>query len=206
MTRILQATGSTILFLLLCATAGAQTRGENFPRPMPAPREVIRTVPGLGFDYPHLAAISGNSGGVTSFETGFRGSEGEGFITPVFLGGYPYEYPPAPQEPQVIVIQQPSPVIVVQQPAPISPAPATPSKDNAVPPPPAANTAPVQDVSAFVLIRRDGKLLFASAYSVIGKNLRYITPEGIRRTLPLAELDADATRQMNEARGTTFQL
>jgi hypothetical protein len=204
MNRILQATGSTILFLVLCATAGAQTHGRNFARPMPPPSGAVRAVPGLGFDYPHLAAISGNSLGTASFRAGF--TDGSSFITPVFLGGYPYEYQPAPQQPQVIIIQQPSPIVVVQQPTPVSQAPSAPSKENAAPSPPPAEAAPAQDVSPFVLIRRDGKTLFATAYSVSGADLRYITPEGIRRTLPLADLDASATQRMNEDRGATFQL
>jgi len=34
----------------------------------------------------------------------------------------------------------------------------------------------------------------------------YITPEGNRRKITLAELDVDATRKMNEERGTTISL
>jgi hypothetical protein len=48
--------------------------------------------------------------------------------------------------------------------------------------------------------------LFASVFSVVGSQLQYVTPEGIRRTLPISELDAGATQQMNEARGTTVQI
>jgi hypothetical protein len=61
-------------------------------------------------------------------------------------------------------------------------------------------------VGDFILIRRDGRILFASAFSITGDQLRYVTPEGIRRSLPMSDLDADATQQMNEARGTTVQL
>lgn len=39
-----------------------------------------------------------------------------------------------------------------------------------------------------------------------GPQLTYVTPEGIRRMLPLSDLDADATQQMNEARGTSVQI
>jgi len=55
-------------------------------------------------------------------------------------------------------------------------------------------------------VRRDGRVLFASMYSVVGSQLRYISPEGIRYTLPLTDLDGDATREMNEARGTTVEI
>ena len=47
---------------------------------------------------------------------------------------------------------------------------------------------------------------FASAFSIVGDQLRYVTPEGIRHSVPMAEMDPDATQQMNEARGTTVQL
>ena len=133
-----------------------------------------------------------------------------GFITPVFFGGYPYyldaaDYsPPQQQQPQVIIIQQPVPMTVMQQTAP-SASVSVDSNSNAATAPP-SSVAPVRDVGEFVLVRRDGKILFASMYTIIGSDLRYVTPEGIRRTLPMAELDADATRAMNEARGTTLQF
>jgi hypothetical protein len=41
---------------------------------------------------------------------------------------------------------------------------------------------------------------------VSGTQVQYVTPEGIRRTLPLDELDTGATEEMNEARGTTLQF
>ena len=56
------------------------------------------------------------------------------------------------------------------------------------------------------LVRRDGRILFASAFSVSGAQVTYVTPEGIRHSVPMAEMDPDATQQMNEARGTTVQL
>jgi hypothetical protein len=34
----------------------------------------------------------------------------------------------------------------------------------------------------------------------------YVTPEGIRHTLAVSDVDSDATREMNEARGTTVQI
>lgn len=169
-------------------------------------------VPGLGFDYPHLAAIS--RGQSNSFSSHFvrNGHRGQGFFVPIFLGGYPYygddfgydqpEQQPAQQpqpQPQIIVIQQPVPA---QQPAEsgLDTGYVSPSM-------PAAQPAePIPDVGNFLLVRRDGRILFASAFSVVGTQLQYITPEGIRRTVALSELDADATQQMNEARGTTVQI
>ena len=66
-------------------------------------------------------------------------------------------------------------------------------------PPPAAP----REVSDLVLIHRDGSLTFAVAYVIRGDRLTYITRDGHRRSLELALLDLDATRDMNESLGTT---
>jgi hypothetical protein len=158
-------------------------------------------VPGLGFDYPHLAAISGGLRNARTFNSGRGTHRRQGTLVPILIGGYPYyvdssDYEQAQQQPQVIVVQQPAPVS--QQVVDSN------SASVASPAPPVA--APVRDVGDFILVRQDGRVLFASAFMVGGAQLTYVTPEGIRRTLPLADLDADATRQMNEARGTTIQI
>jgi len=161
-------------------------------------------VPGLGFDYVHLAAVSGN---FRFNPPGLgRGSHHRrDFITPVFYGGFPYysdypDYQQEPQQPQIIVIQQPAPAVIVQQ---TPPAAAETYTDTAAP---ATSPAPVREVGELILVRRDGRVLFASVFSVTGTQVQYVTPEGIRHTLPLAELDTVATQEMNEARGTTLQF
>lgn len=98
--------------------------------------------------------------------------------------------------------QQPVP-IAAQQPTASSAGAGETSNPAAAPPSPSAH---VPDVGEFILVRRDGKILFASVYSIVGSEIRYVTPEGIRRTLPVTELDAEATRAMNEACGTTVQF
>jgi hypothetical protein len=169
-------------------------------------------VPGLGFDYPHLAAISRGQINNSSSHFVHNGHRGQGLFVPIFFGGYPYypddfgydqpEQQPAQQpqlQPQIIVIQQPVPA---QQPADSGL-----DAGNVSPSVPAAQPAePIPDVGNFLLVRRDGRILFASAFSVVGGQLQYITPDGIRRTVAISELDADATQQMNEARGTTVQI
>jgi hypothetical protein len=65
---------------------------------------------------------------------------------------------------------------------------------------------PIPDVGDFILVRRDGRIVFASVFSVVGSQLQYVTPEGIRHSIAMSDLDADATQQMNEARGTTVQI
>ena len=161
-------------------------------------------MPGLGFDYVHLAAVSGNfrnnPPGIGSGERHRRN-----LITPVFLGGYPYysdasDYQPEQPQPQIIVIQQPVPAAPVHDSAP----PAQETRTDAAPP--TATAAPVREVGEFILVRRDGRILFTSVFSVSGTQVQYVTPEGIRRTLPLDQLDTGATEEMNEARGTTLQF
>ena len=102
-------------------------------------------------------------------------------------------------QPQIIVIQQPVPA---QQSADSG---SDAGNLSASVPAPQAD-APIRDVGDFILVRRDGRILFASVFSVVGAQLQYVTPEGIRRTLAMSDLDADATQQMNEARGTTVQF
>lgn len=126
----------------------------------------------------------------------------------VFLGGYPgyYGYPydygfdfgdneasydatqqaDYSQQPEQYADEQPAPAPVQYA----APAPA----------------APVADVGEFILVRKDGKVVLASAFSFSGDRLTYVTREGLLRSFPAAELDKDATRKMNEASGTTVVL
>jgi hypothetical protein len=164
---------------------------------------VANGVPGLGFDYTHLAIINAalHNTRPSNSVRGFRRRQST--LVPILVGGFPYygdpaDYEQPQQQPQVIVIQQPAPAVASQPALDV----AYDSAAYAPPQPP----APVRDVGDFILVRRDGRVLFASAYMLTGPQLTYVTPEGIRRTLALADLDADATQQMNEARGTTVQI
>ena len=169
-------------------------------------------VPGLGFDFPHLAAISGGQANNHFAHFGHTGRRGQGSFVPILFGGYPFYYDDLGYEqPEQQVVPQPQPqpqIIVIQQPVPaqqsadlVGDAGNLPASVSA----PQAD-APIRDVGDFILVRRDGRILFASVFSVDGSQLQYVTPEGIRRTLALSDLDANATQQMNEARGTTVQI
>jgi hypothetical protein len=70
----------------------------------------------------------------------------------------------------------------------------------------AAPAAPLPDVGEFILVRTDGQIVLASAFTFSGDRLTYITREGLRRSFPAAELDKQATRQMNEASGTSVNI
>jgi hypothetical protein len=180
-------------------------------------------VPGLGFDYPHLAAISGGIDN-NRFGSNHQGehNHANSVFVPFFFGGLPYYENnfdsgdtsiPAPQQefapqssPQIIVIQQPVPQLVPQalapQLAPSSAPSAAPLAQNAAP----TSTEPPHDYSGYVLVLGSGRIVFASAYSVTGNQLHYVTPEGIRHSLLVKDVDASATQAMNEARGVSIQI
>src|SRR5436853_73901 len=73
---------------------------------------------------------------------------------------------------------------------------------------PVAETASsaLPDNEEFVFVRRDGTVFFAVAYAWEKGALRYITSQGLRRTVKQEALDLDATREFNEQRGLNFRL
>jgi hypothetical protein len=164
----------------------------------------FQDVPGLGFDFPHLAAVSGDrrhhGGQFGTFSSGFGG----------FLLG----------SPQVIVEEA--------QPAETQATPAEEEYDaenapqaesaqrraymrRSMPPhataeQPAGETASSSDNNSaeYVFVRRDGGLVFAVAYSWENGTLRYVTRDGMRRTIARDAIDLIATQQFNEQRGLNF--
>jgi hypothetical protein len=168
-------------------------------------------VPGLGFDFPHLAAIS-RAPGNNSHHFGHNGLRGQESIVPIFFGGYPYysdDLGVDQQDQQAVQPAQPQPqIIVIQQPVPAQQSPDSGNDSGNVSASQSESeaAASIPDVGDFILVRRDGRILFASVFSIVGAQLQYVTPEGIRHSLAMADLDSDATQQMNEARGTTVQI
>ena len=179
-------------------------------------------VPGLGFDFPHLAAISGHLHFNPAFDHN-RFDMNDGSFAPIFWS----ENPGSPDfaDPSVIQQvqqefqqqgQQPPQIIVIQQPAPVTHEQLTggvpkalsdsAARSNAIPLASSVAPAPIRDVGEFIFVRRDGRILFGSVFFVSEGVLQYVTPEGIRRTVPMAELDTEATRNMNEARGTVVEM
>jgi hypothetical protein len=229
MTRTIHFVGALLVTALVCSAAGAQMRGRGSSMRMPsvrvAPSSRVSTALPRAFQQVRLIQIT-PAGPATSalpsftnsasFGRGFRNNTSSGnrrgarsapaVFVPILYGGYPYYYGDSysdssdsgqsQQQPQVITDQQPLPAAQQYADSGVGPGVYLAS-------PPAA---PVRDVGEFVLVRRDGQILFASAFMVGATQLTYVTPEGIRHTLPLAELDADATQQMNEARGSTVQI
>ena len=120
---------------------------------------------------------------------------------------------------QVIIVQQP-PVVILTEPEAtqrdeeltLAAGPAVPrrrhepepmeSPRELVAPQPAAPPPP--ELNEIVLVRRDGKLVFVVAYSTQGERLVYVMHDGVRRSMPVSEVDTDATRLINEERGVKF--
>lgn len=211
--RFLASAGS--LLLLIGAGAAAQSHGGGLGHPAggavrsarvapirPGSRvgtplnpnfAPIGTVPGLSFNLQGLAAADRRN-----FARGRGGQFGtpllwySPFYTPYLDYSYdqpqpPYDYEQLPQQqsPQAAQFDQ-------SEPAP------APEAAEPQPPPP--------EVGQFVLVRMDGRVIFASAFTTVDGRVTYITREGLRRSFPLSELDKDATREMNEANGTSVSL
>jgi hypothetical protein len=70
-------------------------------------------------------------------------------------------------------------------------------------PTPSVDT-PERPADQYVFVRRDGTLFFAVAYTWVGSDLRYVTSEGLRRSVAGDTLDLSATQQFNEQRGLSF--
>jgi hypothetical protein len=56
-----------------------------------------------------------------------------------------------------------------------------------------------------VLVFKEGRQLEVGNYAIVGQTLFDLTL-GHARKIALVDLDLDATRQLNESRGVTFQL
>jgi hypothetical protein len=162
----------------------------------------FQDVPGLGFDFPHMAAV--NSG---------RRMREDGFFSPFGFSGFLLS------SPSVIVEEVP---VENQEPA-VEEGAAGNANDvergaglearegrvrgaegqslaatNAA-------LAPQHDAAEYVFVRRDGGLVFAVAYSWENGTLRYVTRDGMRRSVTRDALDMEATQQFNEQRGVNFR-
>ncbi len=192
--------------------------GAVVPRPAPRVGTPIRSsgsrntgqpirsqdvVPGLGFDYAHLAAIQ---------PRGIHGRDGDrdrrfsDAFFPLFFGGgfgFPLfpddidEAPPADAQQQADA-GQPEPEQSAGRPADYEPRQ---GRARA-----AQVAAEPESAEPYVFVRRDGTLFFANAYAWENGTLRYITTEGFRRSVTADKLDLNATQQFNEQRGLTFRL
>jgi hypothetical protein len=187
---------------------------DNFNNFEPFGPNNFQDVPGLGFDFPHLAAVSGNR------HFGSRGF-GDGFgFGGVFPFGFDGSYVAAPyiDDTQASYDQQAAAQAAADEAAAERAAAADAELDrqarsrrnarsnyDAAASAPVPDTAPLpQDVTEYVFVRRDGGLLFGVGYSWDNGTLRYVTRDGLRRTVNRDALDLGATEQFNEQRGLRF--
>jgi hypothetical protein len=155
--------------------------------------EDFSSAPGLGFDETHLALTRGRRHRNQNFNSGFFPFfDGGGFLfpSPVVVE----QAPPAEVQEEVV---EPDPQERVQRVRPRESAPAL-SADAAPAP------APQREDEQYVFVRRDGTVFFAVAYSWDSGMLRYITQDGLRRSITGDSLDLGATQQFNEQRGLSF--
>lgn len=163
-------------------------------------------VPGLGFDFSHLAALNQNLGErafidpVTQEEIGLnerllQSTPVFGGVVP-FLGGYSE---PMVQEEQ----QQPTTpqVIVLQESASSASAPSAPTA-----PVQTEGPSPLPDVGEFVLVLHNGSQIKAVAFTRQNDKIVYIGEDGTRDSFPATDLNAAATQQVNQKRGTPLHL
>jgi hypothetical protein len=176
--------------------------------------QLFNAIPGVGFDNANLndflikAAIDPATQWRVAIaerllrdNRGFGGFFGGGYILdgggyyPVpeeAASGEPAVAAPAPQ-PQIIVVQAPAPA--GQQ----AGASESALESQAAQP-------PLPDVGEFTLVLRDGTKIQAIAFTRKSDSIIYITADGSRRTLAVADLDSTATERVNQERGTPLNL
>ena len=151
-------------------------------------------IPGFGFDYEHFYAVHPN------WNTCHQGSNSQISWLGGGYGGYgmPYPYYSATgsqegaQQNDSNDRQDSNRQVYAQNPSY--------SRQNSY------TYSPAEPVAEFVFVKRDGSTFNAVAYTLLKDKLRYVTKDGLRRTVPLDSLDLEATQKSNEERGTTIDF
>jgi hypothetical protein len=197
------------------------SRGANYAAPFSAGsyagsgatlQQLLDPVPPPGFDYQYLSAIDSDLAvkafidpvtqlrlaAARRFLRG-RGFGGGGYYL-LDGGGYYYsDDSDQAQEPAQQPVPQQQPQVIVLEQGPVGTQPAA----EAAPQTPAP---PLPDVGQFVLVLRNGTRIEAVAFTQSNGNIVYITADGNRRTIAMADLDSGTTVRVNEERGTPLQL
>jgi hypothetical protein len=199
---IVQTSGTTPTTFTNGSSTFTVLNGSAFPLD-----QLLNPVPGPGFDFTHLAAINRDLGiralidPITQQELALAERLGREFPTPVFFpaffGGFGsepavMEQPLQQQQPPIIILQQPAAASASVVQAPVAQA------SEAEP--------PLPDAGEFILVKRDGTEISAVAFVRQGDEIAYITRDGNRRFLPVSDLNSDATKIVNQDRGTSLQL
>lgn len=137
-------------------------------------------------------------------------ARGTSFV-PVYWGAGGYYSPDSPVGPQEDSSNEPAnepagtdnkqqPQIIVLQPS-------SQGAENATEPETAPESQPkLADVGEFTLVFKDGKKTEAVAYTRQGDRIVYVTKDGIRHFVDVADIDLATTQRVNEASGASFQL
>lgn len=190
----------------LANPAFSSPTGNEFSSSQTTLTQLLNPVPGLGFDYANLAALNHDLpiraliDPVTQQELAL----GERLLqetpaTPISFPFFGSELQPA-----VVLEQQPPQVIVLQQPRSQAQEPSAEISEPVAPP--AAEQPPLPDVGEFVLVLHDGTQVHAIAFTRQDDRIVYITPDGLRRSFAVTDLDSAATRRLNDERGTPLRL
>ncbi len=170
-------------------------------------QQLLNPVPPYGFDYQYLNAIDSDlnlkaaidpATQLALSEASRYGCGGFGSGGYILWDGGGYVYPQQPEEQTDQSAPQPQ-VIVVQVPASNQAVPAEPTAEDEA-------TAPLPDEGQFILVTRDGTQLKAEAFTRSADTIVYISPDGLRHTIALSDLDTAATLRLNSERGSQLQL
>jgi len=176
-------------------------------------QQLLDPVPPPGFDYAYLSAIDSDLAikalidpvtqwRLATAERFLHGTRGTGFGSSGFYlldaGG---EYT-VPEEPAASDQPAPQPQIFVLQQAPA----AQQTEAQAATEPEMEAVPPLPDVGQFTLVLHNGTQIQAVAFTLLNNKIVYITAEGSRRTIALADLDSAATVRVNEEQGIPLQL
>jgi hypothetical protein len=179
-------------------------------------QQLLDPVPGLGFNFSDLAARDSDLGIKAAIDPetqwrlaiaerlardnrGFGGFFGTGGY--ILDGGGDYTVPEEPSGEPAAAAPAPQPQIIVVQ------APAAGNQGAAAPPDESQEQQPpLPDVGQFTLVLRNGTKIEAIAFTRKSDSIVYITADGSRRTLAVADLDSAATQRVNQERGTPLNL
>jgi hypothetical protein len=204
------------LWLPFASPAAAQVRGAGIAHPTPmragwAPisaggfRPLQRVGTPLQPNFGPVSRVPGLSFNIQALAPADRRDRRRSrFVTPLLwyspfyspYEDYAYDEPQPPYDYRQRDYYQPP--HTAPQPPQFAPSEASSANAEPQPPPP--------EVGQFVLVRLDGQVVFAVAFTAVDGRLTYVTREGLRRSFPVAELDKDATRQMNDANGDSIAL
>jgi hypothetical protein len=161
-------------------------------------------VPGLGFDFVHFAATHPNR--PNPFNRRRNPRDFAAFF-PFFDGGFFLPSSPFIGDDSGVDEQQQE--VVADEDASQAPLHARMRAQEEVPAPVISRDSipePQRPTEEYVFVRRDGTVFFAVAYAWDSGTLRYVTTEGLRRSVARDSLDLNATQQFNEQRGMNFHL